>query len=103
MDNQNDERGKTKLCSVCKADLPLSDFHKQSKSPDGHQSRWKKCAIKLTREWQQMWPNRVNEKNRNWKHDNLDLVHERNKKYNDEHVEERTKYQTAYRRSLPME
>lgn len=34
----------TKQCAKCKNQLPLTDFYKNSKGNDGHQSWCKKCA-----------------------------------------------------------
>lgn len=34
---------KTKICTKCKIEKPLSDFHKRSKSKDGHAYRCKTC------------------------------------------------------------
>jgi len=103
MDNQNDERGKTKTCSICKVELPLSDFHKHTKSPDKCQSRCKNCAIKLTTEWQKNFADRTNAKNSKWKSEHPDQVRESRRRYREGHRGELTKYATVYRRSLPME
>src|SRR6202142_2201394 len=98
METNDAERGTTKTCSICRVELPLSDFHKQTKSSDGHQSRCKKCAIELTKNWQTQWPDRVNEKNRIWRHANPEAAAATRKRYNDSHKEERAKYSTARKR-----
>lgn len=42
----------TKVCKVCGEIKPLKDFHKMTKSKDGHQNRCKPCAVSLTREYE---------------------------------------------------
>lgn len=39
----------TKMCSTCRRELPLSEFNKLSKSPDGHQYACRECQRKAVR------------------------------------------------------
>jgi len=39
-----------KQCQLCGETKPLDEFHRRSKSPDGHQSRCKACAIAVARQ-----------------------------------------------------
>src|SRR5271154_5419845 len=80
--DKTEERGTTKACSICKTELPLSEFHRLTKAKDGHQSRCKKCAVRLTTEWQKRWRERTNKKNSAWKRG---------------HKEQSRNYQAAYR------
>jgi len=41
----------TKTCTSCAIDLPLTSFHKRTKSPDGHQSRCKDCNCRQRNEY----------------------------------------------------
>ena len=45
------EEIKTKVCSKCGRELPLSEFYKKLDSKDGLQSRCKECAIKSSSEY----------------------------------------------------
>lgn len=36
----------TKVCNVCKREKPLSEFHRLTSSPDGHQYTCKACMKK---------------------------------------------------------
>ena len=45
------EEIKTKVCSKCGRELPLSEFYKRSVSNDGLQSYCKECAIKMSSEY----------------------------------------------------
>lgn len=36
---------KTKTCSACELEKPLSDFHNQAGNPDGKHPRCKRCAM----------------------------------------------------------
>lgn len=40
-----------KQCRVCKTTKPLTEFHRQARSKDGHQSRCKDCACRLAAQW----------------------------------------------------
>ena len=42
---------KTKVCSCCKKELPLSEFHLRLASRDGYRHKCKKCCIKYLREY----------------------------------------------------
>ena len=35
----------TKVCAKCHRELPLSEFHKYKRSPDGHQFYCKQCRV----------------------------------------------------------
>lgn len=41
----------TKICSICGKEKPLSDFHKNCGSKDGHQSRCKVCDNEAAKQW----------------------------------------------------
>lgn len=41
-----------KTCNSCKKSKPLSEFHKQTASKDGHQGKCKPCNNSSAREWQ---------------------------------------------------
>ncbi len=43
----------SKVCSICKEEKHLTDFHLRSLSKDGHASACKECNIKRTYEWAQ--------------------------------------------------
>lgn len=45
------EEIKTKVCSKCGRELPLSEFYKRKVSNDGLQSYCKECAIKMSSEY----------------------------------------------------
>lgn len=45
------EEIKTKVCSKCGRELPLSEFHKKTKSKDGLQSCCKECGNKAASEY----------------------------------------------------
>lgn len=40
----------TKICSKCKRELPLANFNKSAKSPDGHQYYCKECKASKKKE-----------------------------------------------------
>jgi hypothetical protein len=40
-----------KICNGCRAEKPLSDFHKKTASPDGLKPRCKACDSEAAREW----------------------------------------------------
>lgn len=39
----------TKMCSTCRRELPLSEFNKSAKSPDGYQYACRECQHKAQR------------------------------------------------------
>jgi antitoxin component HigA of HigAB toxin-antitoxin module len=41
-----------KICTVCKQEKSLDDFHKRSAAKDGRQSRCKRCAVDQVVQWQ---------------------------------------------------
>src|ERR1700675_2874141 len=70
-----------KTCLVCRNSLPLTEYHKNYKGKDGHQSRCKKCAIEKMAQYQRENKERVNEKNKQWKREHKDEVREAFRKY----------------------
>lgn len=34
-----------KTCSTCRKPLPLTDYHRDRRRPDGHKSRCKRCPL----------------------------------------------------------
>jgi hypothetical protein len=50
-----------KVCSECGDTKPLSDFHRNRKSRDGHTVICKPCACERTRKWKEANPERVRE------------------------------------------
>ena len=53
------EESKTKVCSKCGRELPLSEFYKKSTSKDGLQSYCKECSKKLAIEYAQKLGNEI--------------------------------------------
>lgn len=52
-----------KICSKCKEQKPLDDFHKQRKSPDGHAWYCKACKCEQAKEWRKT-PSGINSQKR---------------------------------------
>lgn len=42
---------KTKICCTCRQTLPLSEFYRETKSPDGVRRQCKKCHIKTNQKY----------------------------------------------------
>lgn len=57
---------KTKICSKCKQDRPLSDFNKDKCKKDKYSSTCKKCNNKRAREWRKNNLERDNKNARKW-------------------------------------
>jgi hypothetical protein len=72
MPNENLLTKNTKICSVCKQELPYSSFYKHGKNKDGHRSNCKECQKKEN--WVQKNINKTNKKYRD-KHKERDLLH----------------------------
>ncbi len=64
----------TKACSVCDVTRPLAEFHRQSASRDGRQSRCKPCAKAADRDYKAANAERITAYNRRWRQDNPDLA-----------------------------
>lgn len=45
------EESKTKVCSKCGRELPITEFHKNSHNPDGLQKECKECKKAYMREY----------------------------------------------------
>jgi 5-methylcytosine-specific restriction endonuclease McrA len=90
----------SKICSCCKESLPLSDFHKDSKSPDGSSYWCKDCSSlrrKKNREdnldhqknTQKVYylnnKKSLRQSNEEWKKNNPGKMLEYNQKYRDNH------------------
>jgi len=53
-----------KICSKCKAEKPLTEFHKDRSSQDGIQSRCKSCQAEIGRKYNIANKERISERNR---------------------------------------
>lgn len=81
-----------KRCHKCKAIKPLSDFHKLTKSKDGHQSKCKDCKKQYhlqnkdrksekDKERYQENKEEVKKRTNQYYHENIDIIRQRRKKY----------------------
>ena len=81
-----------KRCNKCKAIKPLSDFHKDNRSKDGHQSKCKDCKkqyhlqnkklkSKKDKERYQEKKEEIKKRTNQYYHENIEVIRERRKRY----------------------
>lgn len=88
-----------KACSMCGEDKPIEEFHVVRANKDGHSSRCKPCACKVSREWRKKNPERVKEVEKAYYHRNKGKKNEQSRAYYRANAEklkaaERDKYHT---------
>jgi hypothetical protein len=77
----------TKFCRDCKHDLPVSDFHKQTKAKDGLQIRCKACNKAMGAAWYQKNKERRNAKSQEWYEANKEEHNANCRQYQEENKE----------------
>lgn len=65
-----------KKCPACKLEKPFSEFHKNSREPNGINTYCKKCALEMGKKWRAISENREKCKKRAevWRAENADRV-----------------------------
>lgn len=87
----------TKICSLCKKELPLDMFHVKSGNKDGYSGVCKECKSKQNREYRIKNKELLKEKNKQYREKNQDSIKEKKKKYYQEHKEEMSVKSAEYR------
>lgn len=81
-----------KTCSKCKITKLLSEFHKNTKAPDGVRSECKVCRVVISdkdklvisaryRKYYELNATKLKEKSRNYRQENKEVINERLKKW----------------------
>lgn len=87
-----------KTCTGCKQTKSFTEFHKNSKRRDGHQSLCKVCMKATTKKWKQnnrekcrayerKWTQNNREKVKKWRQNNREKINATNKKYRESNRE----------------
>lgn len=88
----------TKLCYLCDETKPLSEFHLQARSADGHQARCKECARSEARRWYNENLDRARAKQRDWTARNHERKKARDRAYGREnpHIKRNGRYKYEF-------
>jgi hypothetical protein len=89
---------KSKICSKCKQEKSLCDFHKSATKKFGVQSQCKKCRNELDAKYRRENLEKVKESKAKYRRENLEKVKESNAKYRRENSEKLNEYHAKYRR-----
>jgi hypothetical protein len=87
------------ICSKCKQDKPVDDFHKNRSRPSGYAHECKACKNKYISEWKSDNAAHVKDYAKRYRAQNADPIKECKKRWqknNESHVKE---YQEAYQQS----
>ena len=74
-----------KHCRTCDTVKPLTEFHNKKAAKDGKASNCKTCNIARANAWQKANPEKAKARKAKWHKENIDHVHEQNRKYREEH------------------
>jgi hypothetical protein len=89
---------KSKICSKCKQEKSLCDFHKSATKKFGVQSQCKKCRNELDAKYRRENLEKVKESNAKYRRENSEKLNEYHAKYRRENSEKLNEYQAKYRR-----
>ena len=92
---------KTKVCTKCGKEKPLSEFHKRKESKDGYKSRCKECIKEIDHEYRLK---SVEKRRLRWikyyKNKKEDILQQQ-KRYREENKDKVRDYQQQYRKDHP--
>jgi len=99
----------TKVCTKCKEEKPLTEFHKDSSKKDGMQIHCKSCRkqhyqenrehrLDYFKRYRQENREQRSEYNRQWRQENREQMLDYFKRYRQENREQRLEYEKHYRR-----
>jgi len=95
------------MCTKCRLEKPIDDFHKHHREKDGHRSTCKKCEYEYEKERRLKNPQvqeRKNELNRYRYRTNSELrkkMNQQSKEYMEKHPGYKTKINNDYRKRYP--
>ena len=92
---------KSKICSKCKQEKSLCDFHKCPTKKFGVQSQCKKCRNELNAKYRRENLEKEKERNAKYRRENPEKVKESNAKYRRENPEKVKERHAKYRRENP--
>lgn len=87
---------KTKICTKCKIEKPLNEFHKQKTGKFGLQSYCKLCNSETKEQWKLNHPDKLKETNKKYRLEHRKEIKERDKIYNQVHKEEMKRKRNIY-------
>ncbi len=92
---------KYKICSKCKQEKLLCDFHKNARSKLGFTSQCKKCGNESSAKYRRENLEKVKERHAKYRRENPEKEKKRKAKYRRENPEKIKEYNTKYRRENP--
>src|SRR5690554_5173678 len=93
---------KVKKCYRCEFELPLCQFHKCRSKKDGLQSKCKKCAYEVSKEWKDKNRDHVNKQGRSWTSNNPDKAYEKSKRWHKRNPDWQAAYKRRKRKEDPV-
>jgi hypothetical protein len=91
----------TKICSKCKIEKDISEFHKCSKTKNGFRSKCKLCINKESRDYSKNNRDIRNKIQKEWRVKNQEKIKNYRKKYYDENPDNFIKISAEYRKKNP--
>lgn len=95
----------TKVCTKCAARLPLDDFYRERRQPDGRRSICRRCHAAYMKAYREANPEKIREGETRWRKSNQEWVNERNRRNQEkrgaEGRDKRNAYLRAYRAANP--
>ena len=90
-----------KICSRCKTEKSVSEFHKDKNKKDGLNNICKMCAIEKGKKYRQANPEKVREQDKKYRQANLEKKRELTKKWKEANLEKVREHQKRYRENNP--
>lgn len=88
----------TKICTKCKIEKELTDFHKDKKNKDGFSNRCKECAREYSKRYRKENKERLINNKKIYRKVNKDNLKQYNKSYYTQKRMERLEYQKNYQK-----
>lgn len=85
-----------KICTNCKKEKPIKDFHKHAGGKDGHRGECKHCVCKKIKKYREENPEKIKQRKKKYYENNKEYVKTKSKKWYHDNIEYRHEYQKSY-------
>ena len=91
---------KTKICTICKRELPLTSYNRCSRNKNGLKELCKECSRKKSKIYRQNNVEKEKARHAEYRKRNRNYILKKSKEYHDSHREQEHAYRLVYKREV---